>query len=235
MNKLVSKKQSISVILPAYNEEENIIQAIKLTRTTLYKYFEKVEIIVVNDGSIDQTSKRVNEVMQNSHDVRLIHHEKNKGYGAALKSGFLSAEHELIFFTDSDMQFDIDEITRLLPWIKTYDIVSGYRDNRADPSMRLFNAWVWNRLVRLLLGVKVKDIDCAFKLFRKSVIDTLTLTSDGAMINTEILALAKKSNFSFQEVPVSHFPRTKGEQSGANMHVVYKAFSELFSMYYRLK
>jgi len=235
VNKVIEKKHSISVVLPAYNEEENITQAITITRQTLYKYFDKVEIIVVNDGSIDQTPRLVNEIISNSNDVRVIHHDRNRGYGAALKSGFLNAEYELIFFTDSDLQFDIGEIAHLLPLIKTYDIVSGYRGKRADSSLRLFNAWAWNRLVRALLGIKAKDIDCAFKLFRKEVLDTLSLTSDGAMINTEILALAKKYNYSFQEVPVSHFPRARGEQSGANIGVVYKAFLELLTMYNSLK
>jgi len=235
MNKAIEKKHSISVILPAYNEEENIAQAIKITRQTLYKYFDIVEIIVVNDGSVDHTPRLVNEITRNFNDVRVIHHDRNKGYGAALKSGFLHAEYELIFFTDSDLQFDIDEIAHLLPLIKTYDIVSGYRNKRADSPLRLFNAWAWNRLVRVLLGIKAKDIDCAFKLFRKDVLDTLSLSSDGAMINTEILALANKYNYSFHEVPVTHFPRARGEQSGANIGVVYKAFSELFTMYNSLK
>jgi glycosyltransferase involved in cell wall biosynthesis len=234
-NYTFDKRHSISVVLPAYNEEENITEAIRITRKTLYKYFDKVEIIVVNDGSVDQTPRLINELIRDTSDVRVIHHDKNRGYGAALKSGFINAENELIFFTDSDLQFDIDEIIHLLPFIKTFDIVSGYRDKRADSSLRRFNAWAWNKLVRILLGIKAKDIDCAFKLFRKDVLDALSLSSEGAMINTEILALAKKYNYSFQEVPVTHFPRTRGEQTGANIGVVYKAFSELFTMYNSLK
>lgn len=234
-NTNLSKRDSISVVLPTYNEEENILKAVDITREALCKYFNKVEIIVVNDGSIDQTMTLVDAMVRKSDDVRVVHHEINKGYGAALRSGFMIAEHELIFFTDSDLQFDIDEISRLLPWIHMYDIVSGYRDHRADSFIRKFNAWAWNRLVRLVLGVKAKDIDCAFKLFRKDVLDTLTLSSNGAMINTEILALANKNNFSLQEVPVSHLPRLRGEQTGANVSVVLKAFSELFSMHSRLK
>lgn len=232
---ILPKKNTISVVLPSYNEEENIIKAIETTREVFYKHFDKIEIIVVNDGSVDHTARLVDKMVQNSTDVRVVHHDKNIGYGAALRSGFLIAENELIFFTDSDLQFDMDEITRLLPWIKTHDIVSGYRDKRADSAVRKFNAWAWNRLVRFLLGVKVKDIDCAFKLFRKDVLDTLSLNSNGAMINTEILALANKNNFSFQEVPVTHLPRLKGEQTGANVLVVFKAFSELFKMHSRLK
>ena len=227
------KKNSISMVFPAFNEEGNIEQVVKNARQILSEYFNKVEIIVVDDGSVDITAELIDKMAIESNDVVAIHHHKNQGYGATLISGFYKAKHELIFFSDADLQFDIAEIKDLLKWIDKYDIVVGYRAKRADNFIRKLNAWGWNILVRLVLGVKIRDIDCAFKLFRREVFDTIKLESVGAMINTEIFYLAKKHNMRVYEIPVKHYPRINGEQSGANILVIIKAFRELFSMYKR--
>jgi len=230
-----NRRQSISIIFPAFNEEENISKAVEHGRKAMAKFFTDIEIIVVNDGSSDATAAIIDEMAAENSDVVPVHHEVNRGYGAALRSGIYKASKELIFFTDSDLQFDLEEIHHLQEWIHRYDIVAGYRARRADPAHRRFNAWGWNVLVRLILGLKIKDIDCAFKLFRREVFQNIRLETVGAMINTEILTLAQRSGVRIKEVPVSHYPRLAGEQTGANFKVVLKALRELFVMREKLR
>jgi glycosyltransferase involved in cell wall biosynthesis len=230
-----AQQQSISIIFPAYNEEDNIRKAVEHGRRAMSKFFRDIEIIVVNDGSSDATANIIDQMAEEASDVVAIHHEVNRGYGAALRSGIYEASKELIFFTDSDLQFDLEEILHLQEWIHDYDIVAGYRARRADPAHRRFNAWGWNMLVRLVLGLKVKDIDCAFKLFRRDVFTNIRLETVGAMINTEILTLAQRNDMRIKEVPVSHYPRLAGEQTGANVKVIFKALRELFIMREKLK
>jgi len=233
---LTAKKlPGISVIFPAYNEEENIVAAVDHARSTLSGLFDALEIIVVNDGSRDRTQILVEEMAVSYPELVSVSHDSNRGYGAALRSGIEKASMDLIFFTDSDMQFDLNEMQHLLKWIDHHEIVAGYRTRRADPIHRRFNAWGWNMLVRMVLGLRVKDIDCAFKLFRREVFDTIKLESVGAMINTEILATARWKGMGIKEVPVSHYPRMAGEQTGANPKVILKALGELARMRGKLR
>lgn len=226
---------SISVVFPAYNEKDNIERAVAQAREAASKYFRDVEIIVVNDGSEDGTREILRALADEHPDVVAIDHPTNRGYGAALSSGIYRATKDLIFFTDSDLQFDLHEIEKLLHWVDSYDIVVGYRVDRADNFMRRFNAFGWNKLVQLVLGVKLRDIDCAFKVFRREVFDEIRIDSVGAMVNTEIFLLAQQLKVSVKEVPVSHFPREAGEQSGANLRVILKAFQELWRMHRQMK
>ena len=230
-----AKRQRISIIFPAFNEEENIRKAVEHGRKAMSKFFSDIEIIVVNDGSSDATGAIIDQMAEECEDVVPVHHEVNLGYGAALRSGIYKAKNELIFFTDSDLQFDLEEIRHLEEWIHRYDIVAGYRARRADPWHRRFNAWGWNVLVRLILGLRVKDIDCAFKLFRREVFQNIRLETVGAMINTEILTLAQRNGMKIKEVPVSHYPRLAGEQTGANFRVILKALRELVVMREKLR
>lgn len=227
--------KSISVVFPAFNEEANIENAVSAARAALSGRFDDIEIIVVDDGSTDRTRDVLDRLAAEHADVVAVHHAQNRGYGAALRSGLYTARKDLVFFSDSDLQFDLDEIAHLIEWIHDYEIVAGYRVNRADPWNRRFNAWGWNMLVRLVLGLKVRDIDCAFKLFRREVFERVHISAVGAMINTEILVLAKRMRMRIKEVPVSHFPRVAGSQTGANPKVILKAFRELFAMYFRLR
>ena len=227
---VATRQQSISIIFPAFNEEANIRTAVEQGRRAMSKFFTDIEIIVINDGSSDATGTIVDQLAMECDDVVSIRHEVNRGYGAALRSGIERARKELIFFTDSDLQFDLEEIRHLEKWIRKYDIVAGYRAKRADPINRRFNAWSWSILVRIILGLKIKDIDCAFKLFRQDVFKDIRLETIGAMINTEIMTLAQRNGMKIKEVPVSHYPRLAGEQTGANIKVVLKALRELVVM-----
>ncbi len=226
---------SLSVIFPAFNEEANIRRTVESARAFLPKIAAQWEIIVVDDGSKDTTRDICDELIELYPEVRAIHHPQNRGYGAALKSGILAAQSGLIFFTDSDGQFDLLELESLIRWSEDYDIVLGYRGKRQDPPHRLLNAFGWNLLVRLVLGVKVRDIDCAFKLFRREVFDRIQIRSVGAMVNTEILAQATSFGMRMREIRVSHYPRQYGTPSGANLRVIVKAFRELGRLWRQLR
>lgn len=226
---------SISIVFPAFNEEANVERAVRSAHAVLGKFAQTVEVVVVNDGSRDRTGEICDDLARQDPTVVAVHHPVNMGYGAALRSGFAVAKSDYIFFTDSDLQFDLAEIELLVSWISQYDIVAGYRAKRADPWHRRFNAWAWGMLVRTVLGLKVRDIDCAFKLFNRRVFDSFELSSVGAMVNTEILVQAKNHGFTIKEIPVSHYPRLEGEQTGANVKVILKAFRELFKMYGKLR
>ena len=230
----ITSQWSISVVLPAYNEEENVGQAVRSVLEVMGSITSDYEVIVVDDGSRDRTSEVVEELAENHPQVHLVRHEVNQGYGGALNSGFQAATRELIFFTSSDNQYDVAEIKKLLPYIETAELVIGYRADRQDPFIRRVFAWGWTTLVNLLFGYLSRDIDCAFKLFRREVIHQVPITSKGAMIDTEFLAGAKRKGFGIVEVPVSHFPRLAGEQTGANIRVILRAFRDLLRFRLRL-
>lgn len=227
--------KSLSVIFPAFNEQDNIRHTVESARNVLPRVAGVWEIIIVNDGSTDGTRAVCDDLAAHHPEVRAIHHPRNLGYGAALKSGVLDARCGLIFFSDSDGQFDMEEISDLLRWTDQYDIVAGYRAVRRDPFYRTINAWGWNVLVRLLLGLRIRDIDCAFKVFRRSVFERIQIRSVGAMVNTEILAQAFRLGMTVKEVKVSHFSRRHGRQTGARFRVVIKAFRELFRLWWKVR
>jgi glycosyltransferase involved in cell wall biosynthesis len=227
---LPQKCASLSVIFPAFNEEESIRTLIELAGRVLPDLAETWEIIVVDDGSQDTTGAICDELAAAHPQVHTVHHSTNLGYGAALKSGIIAARHDLIFFTDADGQFDLKELRELIRWSKHYPIVAGYRKKRRDPPHRLLNALGWKVLVRIVLGLKVRDIDCAFKLFHREVFNHVQIRSVGAMVNTEILVQATRLGMRMHEVEVSHFRRKHGKPSGANMRVILKAFRELIKL-----
>jgi glycosyltransferase involved in cell wall biosynthesis len=222
--------KSLSVVFPAFNEEANIQAVVEDAHRTVPKLASIFEIIVVNDGSKDRTREICDRLADELPNVRVVHHPKNRGYGAALKSGIALARYELIFFTDADGQFDLKEVAALLAHADSYDIVAGYRARRQDPPHRLLFAWGWNVLVRFVLGIRIRDIDCAFKVFNRRVFDRVQINSVGAMVNTEIFAQVSRFGMTVEEVPVSHFPRRHGKPTGGNPAVILKAFRELIRM-----
>jgi len=222
---------SISVFFPCYNEQDNVARTVQKALGVLEKIGADFELIIVNDGSTDATGRIAEEIAAKNNRVRVVHHQKNLGYGAALQSGFKAATKELVFYTDGDGQFDISEMPPLLPLIKQYDIVSCYRLNRQESFIRKLNAWCWTKLVCLLFGMKIRDIDCAFKLYRGEIFDNIQLSSTGALIDAEILARAVRKGYSITQKGVHHYPRTAGVQTGANLRVILRAFRELFKLY----
>lgn len=226
---------NISAFFPAHNEEGNIAELAKKTLYVLNEICDEYEVIIVNDGSKDRTLEVAKELAEIDGHVKVVNHEVNKGYGAAVKSGFASAKYEWVFFTDGDGQFDVNEIKKLTELTEKYDVIAGYRINRQDPFHRKLNAKMWSTLVNMLFRLGARDVDCAFKLLKKEILDKNTLEADGAMISTELLAKAKKGGYKIGEVGVRHYPRTAGEQSGAKLKVIIKAFIELFRLYKKLK
>ncbi|HVY08737.1 MAG TPA: glycosyltransferase family 2 protein [Mycobacteriales bacterium] len=225
------RPRRLSIVLPAYNEEANIEAAVQRSVDVASRHCTEYEVIVVDDGSADTTAAIVEKLSTENPQIRLIKHEVNRGYGGALKSGFLAAAMDLVFFTDSDNQFDLDELAVFLDLIQSVDVVAGYRIKRRDPFFRRLNARAWNYLVRALFYVPVRDIDCAFKLFRREVFDGLELTSVGAMVNTELMVKLGRSGYRVVEVGVNHFPRTAGKPQGASVKVIIRAFTELRRMH----
>ena len=225
---------SLSIVLPAYNEEANVESAVEQVSTVAEQLGMDYEIILVNDGSADRTGEVARELEPRIPHFRLVEHYPNRGYGGALKAGFAAATKELVAFVPADNQFDFNEIHLLLDALDGTDIVSGYRAQREDPFVRKLNAFGWNTLVRLLFGYLCRDIDCGFKLFRREVLDHVTIVSDGAMIDTEFLAGAKARGYRIAEVPVTHLPRQAGEPTGANFKVIAKAFRDLAHFRVRL-
>ncbi len=227
---------SISGVMPAYNEEANIGPMIEEMDRVLSSITDDYEIIVVDDGSRDNTAQRVMEKAAVYPRVRLIRHERNKGYGAAVYSGITAATKELIFFTDSDRQFKLDELKNLLPLISEADLVAGYRPKRMDPWFRVLFGWGWSFLVTVLFGYTVRDVDCAFKLFRREVVEKVGphIRSFGATFSAEFLVRAKRAGFRFREVPVTPLPRPAGKQTGARLDVIARAFKELALLRWRL-
>jgi glycosyltransferase involved in cell wall biosynthesis len=226
---------SVSVILPAYNEEYNITKTLDRARQVLRDLEIQYEIIVVNDGSTDKTADFIREMISFDPAIQVVEHSANRGYGAALKSGLRAASKSLIFFTDSDLQFDISELERLLEWINRHPIVIGYREERRDHLLRRVMAWGWGVLIRFLFDLKVRDIDCAFKLFRSEVFKQVSINSIGAFVNSEILIRSQKRGFTIKEIPVAHFPRQLGIPSGAKPKIILRAFRELLKLYRELK
>lgn len=226
---------SISVFFPCFNEQENVARTVEQTRNVMEKLSIDYEIIIVNDGSSDDTGKISDEISSQDERVKVVHHERNLGYGAALRSGFKAATKELVFYTDGDGQFDINEMPPLLPLMKQFDIVSCYRLKRQDPFVRKINGWCWTKLVCLLFGLRIRDIDCAFKLYKREVFDNIEMTSKGALIDTEILARARNKGYRITQTGVHHFPRSAGSQTGANIGVIFRAFKELFKLYKQIR
>lgn len=226
---------SLSVVLPAYNEEENAANAVEEVFAVAQQLGVDYEIILVNDGSTDRTGEIGRGLEQRVPNFRLVEHYPNRGYGGALKAGFAAASKDLVSFVPADNQFDFGEIERFLAKLDEADIVCGYRANRQDNVVRRFFAFGWNTLVRLLFGYLCRDIDCGFKTFRREVLDKVNVVSDGAMIDTEFLAGAKARGYRIEEVPVTHRPRVAGAATGANIRVIARAFRDLVRFRLRLR
>ncbi len=227
--------ESLSVFFPCYNEQANVARTVERAIDVLDKLGLDYEVIVVNDGSGDDTGRIADRIADENSRVKVVHHPTYLGYGAALQSGFRAAGKQLVFYTDGDGQFDIAEMPAMLPLIKQFDIVSCYRLNRHDPLIRKINAWCWTKLVCLLFGMKLRDIDCAFKLYKREIFDRIEMVSNGALIDAEILARASRKGCKITQRGVHHYPRTAGEQTGANLRVILRAFRELFGLYRQIK
>lgn len=212
MEALEQPVAGISVVLPAYNEETNVSEAVGQALEVLPELAEDFEVIVVDDGSGDGTAAVVEALVAEHHPaVRLLRHDHNRGYGAAIRSGFQHARFDLVFYTDSDLQFDLSELAYFFPLMDTHDVVIGFRVYRYDTVLRSILSWVYNRLVTVLFRVRVRDVDCAYKMFSRETLDKLVIESDDFFVDTELVARARKWNFRIAQKGVRHYPRVAGE------------------------
>jgi glycosyltransferase involved in cell wall biosynthesis len=228
------KPLSVSIVLPAYNEEPNIEQAISEASRAAESLFGEHEIVVVDDGSRDRTAELARAVADRDPRVAVVSHGDNRGYGEALRTGFRHSKLDFVFFTDADLQFDLGELEEFVQYAGTVDVVAGYRLNRQDPLARRVMAYGWNFLVRVLFYVPVRDIDCAFKLFDRRVLRDVDIESVGAMVNTELMVKLGRAGASVVEVGVTHRPRRAGKARGADPRVILTALRELRRMRKRL-
>jgi len=228
----VGAVDELSVVLPAYNEEANIERTVRTVADYLDTLPIDYEILVVDDGGADRTGAIIDALGKELPRVRPLHHPQNRGYGSALRTGFDAASKRFVFYMDSDGQFDIRELALLLPLATDEDhLVTGYRMVRQDPFVRRLNAKLFGgTLVPILLDVRVKDLNCAFKLIPRKVLRAIRLDSTGALINAELYGRAVRRGFGIKEVGVHHYPREAGVQTGAHLSVILKAFYDLFRL-----
>ncbi len=224
--------KSLSVFMPAYNEEDSIASTVEGVVKVLKDLKLEWEVLVINDGSKDKTAEVVKGLEKKYPGVRLVDYVKNKGYGHALKTGFAEAKYPWVAFVDSDGQFDFAEIKNLLSKTDEADVILGYRLNRADPFQRRIFTWGWKMLAMVFLGLNVRDYSCGFKLIKKKVIEDISpIESEEKVTQIEMLIKAKKKGYKFAEVGVHHYARTAGVPTGANISVVMKSFQDMLKLW----
>jgi len=230
----------LSVFFPCYNEEKNIQNTVSKAIPVLNKLVKRWEIILINDGSKDNTAKVLEKIKKqySQEDISIITHNPNRGYGGALKSGLYNSKYQWITFTDSDGQFDFSEISNLIKKQQATkaDVVIGYYLSRQVSKTTIITSKIWELIVFILFGLKVTDIDCGFKLINKKVVDTISKleAERGAFISSEFLIKTKKTGFKIVEIGVHHYPRTEGKATGRNIKVILKSFSDLFHLWFKI-
>ena len=224
--------RSLSLVLPAYNEAAVIRQAVREAEDALGRLFADYEVIVVDDGSSDATAGVVADLLPTAPHTRLVRHGLNRGYGAALRTGFEAARCPLVAFTDADCQFDLADLGRLADLATEYPVVVGYRHDRQDPWRRRLLSRGYNLLARTLCGTGVRDVDCALKVFRREAVADLLPESRGFFVNTEMLTRARLRGYAVAEVPVTHRPRAGGA-SKVSLGEVPRVFRRLVGFWWR--
>jgi glycosyltransferase involved in cell wall biosynthesis len=231
----MSKSPSISAFFPAYNDAGTIASMVVAVDTTLEKLTDDYEIIVINDGSQDHTGEVLDALAQRYPRLRVIHHQKNRGYGGALRSGFGAASKELVFYTDGDAQYDPRELALLVPALGPgVDIVNGYKIDRSDPLHRKIIGRVYHHGVKLAFGFKLRDVDCDFRLMRRSVFDVIDLESNSGAICLELVKKLQDAGFRFAEVPVHHFHRAYGRSQFFNFPRIFRTIRQLINLWLKL-
>lgn len=224
-----NSKISISVFFPAYFDEGNIAKVVENAVKVLEELkLKDYEVIVIEDGSPDKTGEVADEVAGKYEKVRVIHHEKNMGYGATLKDGFTSAKLDYVFYTDGDNQFDLEEFKRFVALIPFADVIVGYRKKKQYSLYRKFTSLSYNYLLKLIFGLDYWDIDCAFKLFKRDLFDKIQINSVDAFIDAEIMLKAKLLGYKSIEMGVTHLPRIDGVSTGARPSVILRTIREVW-------
>ena len=217
----------LSIVVPCFNEQGNIAQVVAQAAEVGRTVAAELEIIVVDDGSTDDTDRVLRDLRTSVPELRVLRHPRNRGYGAAVRSGLIAARMDQVFLTDGDGQFDLGELADAVRLLREHDVVAGYRVHRSDGWWRGLWGRTWTLLVNGVFGLRVRDANCAFKLVPRSLVRSSELTSEGALISAELLAAARRRELRIGQYPVTHYPRSTGRQTGASLPVIVRAFAEL--------
>lgn len=228
------KDKTISVFFPAYNDAATIGKLVNNAIAALESLKNDYEIIIVNDGSSDNTKEVLDGLKEKNNRIKAIHHLRNRGYGGALKVGFANCTKDLIFYTDGDGQYDARELPRLFSLMKdNVDMVNGYKTHRADPLYRIVMGRLYYWIVRLAFRLKLKDITCDFRLMRRSIFDKIKLESDSGAVCIEMMKKIQNSGYRILEVPIQHYPRTHGKSQFFNLSNLLKTALELTKFWWK--
>jgi len=227
--------KSISVFFPAYNDGGTIASMVLSALLTLRELTDDYEVIVVNDGSADYTPEILNELARVYDRVRIIHHEKNRGYGGALRSGFANATKELVFYTDGDAQYDARELKLLYPaLVEGVDMVNGYKISRSDPWYRTVIGRTYHWVAKVAFGLRLRDVDCDFRLMRRAIFDKVHLESNSGVICVEMMKKIQDAGFKIAEVPVHHYHRAYGRSQFFNFSRTFRVGLDLMRLWVKL-
>jgi|SRR3989338_233943 len=228
------KKHSISAFFPVYNDAGTVeLMAAKLDKI-LNEYAKDYEIIIVDDASPDSSGRIADELAKKNKKIKVIHHKNNLGYGGALKTGFYSCKKDLIFYTDGDAQFDVYELPKLIPFIDEYDVVNGYKIKRADKFYRKIMGNLYNLIMHILFNLKVKDVDCDFRLMHRYIFDNVKLESNSGLICTEMMKKIQDTGYTIKNIPVNHYPRVYGHSQFFRPKRILSVLIGLINQWYEL-
>jgi glycosyltransferase involved in cell wall biosynthesis len=229
------RRPSLSVFFPAYNDEGSIAEMVNRALALLPQFADDYEVIVVNDGSHDRTAAILDELARQRPRLRVIHHPRNRGYGGALRTGFAAATKDLVFYTDGDGQYDVNELAKLMPlMIKEVDVVNGYKIRRSDSKRRVLLGGIYKRLARLLFHLPIRDVDCDFRLMRRAAIQGVDLVSTSGVVCTEMVYKLHSAGCRFTETPVNHYPRLHGQSQFFTLRRVGKTAWDFFALWTKL-
>src|SRR5262245_4862125 len=235
MTRTDGSKPGLSVFFPAYNDSGTIASLVIAARQAARELTRDFEIIIVNDGSADATAQIADELARTYPEVRVVHHEGNRGYGGALRSGFEASTRDLIFYTDGDAQYDPAEMAVLWrAFDDDVDLVNGYKISRSDPLHRIVIGRIYHHTVKLLFGLKVRDVDCDFRLMRRSIFDTVTLEKNSGVICLEMMKKIQDAGFTIAEVPVHHYHRAYGRSQFFNFRRLFKTAIDVLKLWFVL-
>lgn len=223
----MTSAHSLSIVVPCFNEEQNVEGVVRQAVAIGRQVAHRLEVIVVDDGSTDDSRFVLERLGETFPEVRSIQHSHNQGYGAALRTAFMAARHQHVFLTDGDGQFDLGDLPSALELLDTHDMVAGYRIGRKDGVPRRVCGWLWTRLTNWALGARVRDMNCAFKVLPRGLVADGDFVSTGALISAELVSEAERRGLSIGQVGVRHLPRAKGRATGGSAVVVMRALSEL--------
>ena len=232
---MMPEEYSISAFFPCFNDGGTIASMVSLMDLTLRRLTDDYEILVIDDGSTDHSREILRELEDKYKRLEVILHEENKGYGGALRAGFSSAKKDLIFYTDGDFQYDVTELAYLLEKFEDQiDIVNGYKISRSDPFHRKIIGRIYHWMMKVMFGFKIRDVDCDFRLIRRSVFDRIQLESDSGIICVELVKKIQDAGFTFAEVPVHHYFRVYGKSQFFNFARVFRVTKNILKLWWKL-